>query len=662
MLARAGVPTMSNHSISTLLPADLDVFAKFKVDVSLLEKARIWRATDAQARSERKINGTGNNAGVIFDYFHPTEPLQWRAARLRRDAPGDGPKYLCPAGKCYLYFVPGFADRLKDPSVLVIFVEAEKSVLAGTAWAERTNNNALFVGTGGCYGWQRDSAPHPDLNLLAWQDREVIILFDSNATTNQNVQVARSRFAAELKRRGARVFLADLPNDVPGLNGPDDCIALLGDGALAKVLNDTVEFTDDWRTQLQQTKSGELKPSTFNADLFLRHSPEWQGVLTFNEMTLYIETAQPPPWPVYKSDNHWEKDDTTKTYLWLQAHGVGISSPVLTLDVIKAIAREHPFHPIERYLTGLVWDGTPRIDSWLTTYLGAEDLPVNRAMGAKYLIQAVARMMRPGCQADATLVVIGPQGFGKSSTFRVLAGPEYFGADLSDLGSKDSKIELCSCWIVELGEFITHRSELERKSFLTQAVDTFRPPYEVAAKKVKRSCVFAATSNDNSPLTDATGGRRYWSVTCGITRSKADIEKLKANRDQLWAEAFQRYQAGEPWHADSPEFQAALDVEQESRYAGGPYDPAILPWLRNPKKRPFDGMRDRTELRFDSEPGRVTLNDALLHGLGRAQHEINHRDILTARDCVVHAGWKLKISKNATGTATRFYVRKEACL
>jgi predicted P-loop ATPase len=659
MLARTGVPTMSDHSISTLLPADLDVFAKFKVDVSLLEKARIWRATDAQARSERKINGTGNNAGVIFDYFHPAEPLQWRAARLRRDAPGDGPKYLCPAGKCYLYFVPGFADRLKDTSVLVIFVEAEKSVLAGTAWAERTNNNALFVGTGGCYGWQRDKAPHPDLNLLAWENREVIVLFDSNTTTNQNVQIARSRFAAELKSRGARVFLADLPNDVPGLNGPDDCIGLLGDAALAEVLNNTVPFTDDWRTQLQQTKSGELKPSTFNADLFLRHSPEWQGVLTYNELTLYVETAQPPPWPAYKSTREWDNDDTTRTFLWLQAHGVGISSPVLTLAVVKAIARTNPYNPIQRYLGTLTWDGTRRLDSWLHDYLGAEASPVNTTMGAKWLIQAVARAMVPGCQADATLVLIGPQGLGKSSTLRVLAGP-YFVADLSDLASKESKIELCGCWIAELGEFITHRSELERKSFLTQPVDTFRPPYEVAAKKVKRSCVFAATSNDNSPLTDSSGGRRYWSVSCGVTRPKADIEKLKRDRDQLWAEAFQRYQSGEPWHADTPEFAAALTAEQETRYWSGPFDDVILPWLKNPKARPFDGMRDRLELRHDSEPGRVTINDCLLHAVGKAQHEINQRDRLIARDCLVHAGWELNIRRNTTGTATRFYVRKEA--
>jgi predicted P-loop ATPase len=424
-----------------------------------------------------------------------------------------------------------------------------------------------------------------------------------------------------------------------------------------KALREIYEPTPAWQEQLQRTKSGELKPSTFNADLFLRHSPEWQNVLTFNELTLYVETDQPPPWPPYKSERAWDNDDTTRTFLWLQGHGVGITSPVLTLAVVKAIARTNPYNPIQRYLATLTWDGMPRLDSWLHDYLGAEASPVNATMGAKWLIQACARASVPGCQADATLVLIGPQGLGKSSTLRVLAGP-YFVADLSDLASKESKIELCGCWIAELGEFITHRSELERKSFLTQPVDTFRPPYEVAAKKVKRTCVFAATSNDSSPLTDSSGGRRYWSVTCGITRPKADIEKLKADRDMIWAEAFQRYQAGEPWHADTPEFAAALAAEQETRYAGGPFDDVILPWLKNPKARPYDGMRDRLELRHDSGPGKVTINDCLLHACQKAQHEVNQRDRLIARDCLIHAGWKLKISKNAAGTVTRFYVRE----
>jgi predicted P-loop ATPase len=418
---------------------------------------------------------------------------------------------------------------------------------------------------------------------------------------------------------------------------------------------------DDWQERLQRTHSGELKGTTFNADLFLRHSPEWQGVLTYNEFSMCIETAQPPPWNAYKREREWDNDDTTSTFLWLQGRGVGISSPMLTLSVVKKIARENPHHPLRRYLTGLVWDGTPRIDTWLHDYLGAENSPLNSAIGARWLIQAVARAMRPGCQADATLLLIGTQGFGKSSALRTLAGDEYFTDHLSDLGSKDSRIELHGRWIIEMSEFTSRRCELERKSFLTATHDSFRPPYEVAAKQVPRSNVFAATSNDDSPLSDATGGRRYWSVSCGVTRPKADIEKLRQDRDMIWGEACKRYLDGEAWYADFSEFRAALAVEQASRFASGAFDEQILPWLQKPTARLFENRVDRAELRFDSEPGKVTILDCLVHACLKAQHEISQRDRMAVRDCLLRAGYhREKPSRISADYVARLYVREGA--
>jgi putative DNA primase/helicase len=145
-------------------------------------------------------------------------------------------------------------------------------------------------------------------------------------------------------------------------------------------------------------------------------------------------------------------------------------------------------------------------------------------------------------------------------------------------------------------------------------------------------------------------------VTCG----KVNIEKLKADRDQLWAEAYSRFLAGETWHDDFPEFREALAVEQESRYQGGPFDEMILPWLENPESRAFDSRSDRVSLTFDSEPGRVTINDVLLHAVGKAQHSINRNDQLTARACLVHAGWrreKLSRIPGAKNRVARFYIR-----
>jgi predicted P-loop ATPase len=42
-----------------------------------------------------------------------------------------------------------------------------------------------------------------------------------------------------------------------------------------------------------------------------------------------------------------------------------------THDAINSRARERSFHPVRRYLDGLEWDGTDRLDEWLATYFGA---------------------------------------------------------------------------------------------------------------------------------------------------------------------------------------------------------------------------------------------------------------------------------------------------
>jgi predicted P-loop ATPase len=52
-------------------------------------------------------------------------------------------------------------------------------------------------------------------------------------------------------------------------------------------------------------------------------------------------------------------------------------------DAIKSRCLDHMFDPVVDYLASLQWDRVLRIDTWLTTYLGTEDGPLNRAIGRK---------------------------------------------------------------------------------------------------------------------------------------------------------------------------------------------------------------------------------------------------------------------------------------
>jgi len=105
------------------------------------------------------------------------------------------------------------------------------------------------------------------------------------------------------------------------------------------------------------------------------------------------------------------------------------------------------------------------------------------------------------------------------------------------------------------------------KAFMSRTNDRFRPPYGRRPIDQPRQCVFAGTVNDNEYLRDATGGRRWWPVAC----SEIDIAGLADFRDQLWAEAYHRYLAGEPWWLDTDELVASAAVQQDARYLADPW-------------------------------------------------------------------------------------------
>lgn len=135
-------------------------------------------------------------------------------------------------------------------------------------------------------------------------------------------------------------------------------------------------------------------------------------------------------------------------------------------------------HPVRDYLNALTWDGTPRLDNWLSRYLGVDDSPYARAVASRFLTSAIARVFRPGCQVDHVLVLEGPQGTLKSSALNALAMP-WFADSMSKLGSKDSAIEVAGVWLIEMSELdaMLKATFSATKSFVTRRHDRFRPPY-----------------------------------------------------------------------------------------------------------------------------------------------------------------------------------------
>src|SRR2546430_16976535 len=56
------------------------------------------------------------------------------------------------------------------------------------------------------------------------------------------------------------------------------------------------------------------------------------------------------------------------------------------MDALKAKCLDNIFDPVRDYLDALQWDGVKRLDNWLVSYGGAQDPPLNQAIGRKMLV------------------------------------------------------------------------------------------------------------------------------------------------------------------------------------------------------------------------------------------------------------------------------------
>lgn len=403
--------------------------------------------------------------------------------------------------------------------------------------------------------------------------------------------------------------------------------------------------------QIKPTKDGKNVPGTLaNALVFFRYDPEWHGVLAFNEFTQRTVTKKSTPWGKPVGEN-WTDNDDRLALAWLQEHGCRLGSSQNAGEAVETVALENGFHPVKDYFQSLKWDGRPRLDTWLIEYAGAEDTAINRAFASRWMISAVARVMTPGCQVDSYLQLESPQGTGKSTLLRTLAGTEWFTDNISEMGTKDSRLELQGKLIIEIAELdrIKGRDNSRVKAFISARYDIYRPHYGRRTASFPRSCVFASTTNDYTSLTDESGARRTWPVRVG----RIDIAAVQKNRDQLWAEAYVRYRKAESWYLNTRELLADAKRQQDLRYVPGPWDALIEEWLEDPAPKAISGAK------LYSQRGRILVREALEHAIGKPKENWTQPDLNAIVRCLVHNGYQVWQSGSGETRGLRFYVRDE---
>jgi hypothetical protein len=305
-------------------------------------------------------------------------------------------------------------------------------------------------------------------------------------------------------------------------------------------------------------------------------------------------------------------------------------------DVLFALATKNTFNPVVEYLDGLVWDGVERVDGLLPAYFGSADGAYERAVGRKLMLAAVRRARRPGTKFDTVPILEGKQGSGKTSALRVLGGRWHSDAELGRLDGKDAPGILHDVWILELGELTSMgKADVDHlKAFVSRMEDRYRPPYGKTVKTYPRRCVFVGTTNSNSYLQDLTGNRRFLPVQTGAI----DLEALKRDRDQLWAEAG-RIEAGGESLVLPENLWSEAALRQDERLANDPWVDAVKMYL----------VKDESRTRYSSQE---LLEDAL----GVPCNRQNQREAKRLSAVMARLGFQHKANVRVGGLSVTGYI------
>lgn len=303
----------------------------------------------------------------------------------------------------------------------------------------------------------------------------------------------------------------------------------------------------DWMRRLEFNSNGVYLKTVDNVLIVLEHDPALKDKIAFDEFANRGLVLGPLPWDAREERRPWASSDDAGIYHYIEkVYGIAVDAKIN--NALTLITHKRRFNDVQRYLEGLTWDGAPRLDTLFTDYLGAEDSAYTRAVSRKSFTAAVARAMVPGVKWDYMPILAGPQGLGKS-TFLRLMGKDWYSDSLTTFEGKDAMELIQGIWLNEVGE-LTGMSKSESnavKQFLSRTEDIYREAYGKRTMPYPRRCVFFGTTNDSEFLRDRTGNRRFWPIDVGVLKPvKSVFHDLEGEVDQIYAEAFVRWQLSEP--------------------------------------------------------------------------------------------------------------------
>lgn len=371
----------------------------------------------------------------------------------------------------------------------------------------------------------------PEILHFCEYGRRFLICFDRDVVHKPQVRKALHRLASQLAATGAVVSVMVWNETYKGI---DDAIA--GGLRLRDIQSQTLTI-EEWKDQADRDDETNEPEKCTLAKRFERVEKALKDKLRWNALKWKIEVDG-------------EAIDLNQLRLELALrHNIQLPSDDCT-QICLYLSQRNKYNPVAEYLKecGKKFKRDDEyLDSLSETFLGASE-PLHRAFLRKALVSAVARALDPGCKVDTVCILQGPQGSGKSSFWRILAGDKWFNDSVSYELNKDERIKLHKFWILEWPELdaIFRKKDVSAvKAFITTQVDNLRPPYGREDVDLERPSIIVGSTNENEFLSDPTGNRRYWVIPSTIR--SIPLDKLQRERDRIWGAAYHAYQSGERW-------------------------------------------------------------------------------------------------------------------
>lgn len=245
----------------------------------------------------------------------------------------------------------------------------------------------------------------------------------------------------------------------------------------------------------------------------------------------------------------WTDADEAASMMYIESK-FGLYSKDKHTAALRILFGSRAYNPIIDIVEGVEWDGRPRCRFFLREWAKVEDSPYSQEVSRLIFAGGINRLYNPGCKFEDVPIFIGiRQGEGKTSLIRFLAINDAYYGEINLMEGQQAIEQLQGRWICEIGELLalTKRKEQEAaKAYITRQVDSYRKPWDRNVSDLPRRCIMIGTTNNDTPLTDKTGGRRFYPVE--VHCNGYDIfdheQEIRDYILQCWAEARELYKAG----------------------------------------------------------------------------------------------------------------------